>query len=37
MFITGRVLQGLCTSLLLIAAVPPLALGFGAASCARRR
>jgi predicted MFS family arabinose efflux permease len=26
-FITGRVLQGLCTSLLLIAAVPPLALG----------
>lgn len=29
MFIIGRVLQGLCTSLLLIAAVPPLALGFG--------
>jgi hypothetical protein len=29
MFITGRVLQGLCTSLLLIAAVPPLALSFG--------
>jgi MFS family permease len=29
MFIGGRVLQGLCTSLLLIAAVPPLALGFG--------
>jgi MFS family permease len=29
MFITGRVLQGFCTSLLLIAAVPPLALGFG--------
>jgi MFS family permease len=29
-FIAGRVLQGLCTSLLLIAAVPPLALGFGA-------
>ena len=29
MFITGRVLQGLCTSLLLIAAVPPLVLGFG--------
>jgi MFS family permease len=28
-FIAGRVLQGLCTSLLLIAAVPPLALGFG--------
>jgi MFS family permease len=27
-FITGRVLQGLCTSLLLIAAVPPLALGY---------
>lgn len=31
MFITGHVLQGLCTSLLLIAAVPPLALGFGVA------
>ncbi len=30
MFIVGHVLQGLCTSLLLIAAVPPLALGFGA-------
>ncbi|WP_375484351.1 MFS transporter [uncultured Jatrophihabitans sp.] len=30
MFIIGHVLQGLCTSLLLIAAVPPLALGFGA-------
>src|SRR6201996_4221563 len=29
MYITGHVLQGLCTSLLLIAAVPPLALGFG--------
>ena len=29
MFITGHVLQGLCTSLLLIAAVPPLAIGFG--------
>lgn len=29
MFIVGHVLQGLCTSLLLIAAVPPLALGFG--------
>ncbi|MFL5862912.1 MAG: MFS transporter [Solirubrobacteraceae bacterium] len=29
MFITGHVLQGLCTSLMLIAAVPPLALGFG--------
>ncbi|HLY49768.1 MAG TPA: MFS transporter [Solirubrobacteraceae bacterium] len=28
MYITGHVLQGLCTSLLLIAAVPPLALGF---------
>ncbi len=28
-FITGRVLQGVCTSLLLIAAVPPLALSFG--------
>ncbi len=31
MFIAGHVLQGLCTSLLLIAAVPPLALGYGAA------
>jgi MFS family permease len=31
MYITGHVLQGLCTSLLLIAAVPPLALGFPAA------
>jgi MFS family permease len=31
MFIVGHILQGLCTSLLLIAAVPPLALGFGAA------
>lgn len=29
MFIAGHVLQGLCTSLLLIAAMPPLALGFG--------
>jgi MFS family permease len=29
MFIAGHVLQGLCTSLVLIAAVPPLALGFG--------
>jgi MFS family permease len=29
MFITGHILQGLCTSLMLIAAVPPLALGFG--------
>jgi MFS family permease len=28
MYIAGHVLQGLCTSLLLIAAVPPLALGF---------
>ncbi|HTP22785.1 MAG TPA: MFS transporter [Solirubrobacteraceae bacterium] len=31
MFIVGHVLQGLCTSLMLIAAVPPLALGFGTA------
>jgi MFS family permease len=31
MFITGHVLQGLCTSLMLIAAVPPLALGYGTA------
>ncbi len=30
-FVAGHVLQGLCTSLLLIAAVPPLALGFGQA------
>ena len=30
MFVVGHILQGLCTSLLLIAAVPPLALGFGA-------
>jgi MFS family permease len=29
-YIAGHVLQGLCTSLLLIAAVPPLALGFPA-------
>jgi MFS family permease len=29
MFIAGHVLQGLCTSLMLIAAVPPLVLGFG--------
>src|SRR6201984_2968143 len=29
MFIAGHVMQGLCTTLLLIAAVPPLALGFG--------
>jgi hypothetical protein len=28
MYIGGRVIQGLCTSLLLIAAVPPLALGY---------
>jgi MFS family permease len=28
MFITGHIIQGLCTSLLLIAAVPPLALGY---------
>jgi MFS family permease len=28
MFIAGHILQGLCTSLLLIAAVPPLAIGF---------
>ena len=28
MYVAGRVLQGLCTSLLLIAAVPPLAIGF---------
>ncbi len=28
MFITGHIIQGLCTSLLLIAAVPPLAISF---------
>jgi MFS family permease len=28
MFIAGRVIQGLCTSLLLISAVPPLAIGY---------
>jgi nucleotide-binding universal stress UspA family protein/MFS family permease len=28
MFVIGHILQGLCTSLLLIAAVPPLAIGF---------
>ncbi|MDO8212157.1 MFS transporter [Conexibacter sp. CPCC 206217] len=28
MFITGHIIQGLCTSLLLIAAVPPLAIGY---------
>ncbi|MBN9620969.1 MAG: MFS transporter, partial [Actinobacteria bacterium] len=28
MYITGHVIQGLCTSMLLIAAVPPLAIGF---------
>ena len=37
MYITGRVIQGLCTSLLLIAAVPPLAIGYPATSCATRR
>jgi MFS family permease len=31
MFFVGHILQGLSTSLLLIAAVPPLALGFGSA------
>jgi MFS family permease len=31
MYTAGRVLQGLCTSLLLIAAVPPLAIGYPAA------
>jgi MFS family permease len=30
MFIAGRVIQGLCTSLLLISAVPPLAIGYPA-------
>src|ERR1700712_3779326 len=28
MYIAGHVIQGLCTSMLLIAAVPPLAIGF---------
>ncbi len=31
MFITGHILQGLCTSMLLIAAAPPLFLGYPAA------
>ena len=35
MFIAGRVIQGLCTSLLLIAAVPPLALGYPVDEAAR--
>ena len=30
MFIVGHVIQGLCTSLLLISAVPPLAIGYPA-------
>jgi MFS family permease len=30
MFITGHIIQGLCTSLLLISAVPPLAIGYPA-------
>src|SRR6202167_2725737 len=30
MFITGHIVQGLCTSLLLISAVPPLAIGYPA-------
>ncbi len=30
MFIAGHIIQGLCTSLLLIAAVPPLAIGYPA-------
>ena len=30
MYIAGHIIQGLCTSLLLIAAVPPLAIGFPA-------
>src|ERR1700728_3081936 len=30
MYIAGHILQGLCTSLLLIAAVPPLAIGYPA-------
>ena len=37
MFIAGHVLQGLCTSLLLIAAAPPLAIGFPAEQAARHR
>ena len=35
MYIAGRVIQGLCTSLLLIAAVPPLAIGYPRAQAAR--
>ncbi len=37
MYIAGHIIQGLCTSLLLIAAVPPLAIGFPTPSCATRR
>ena len=37
MFIAGHVLQGLCTSLMLIAAVPPLALGVRRREAARDR
>ena len=37
MYIAGHVLQGLCTSLLLIAAVPPLAIGYPGGEAARHR
>ena len=37
MYIAGQVLQGLCTSLLLIAAVPPLAIGYPAEQAAGHR
>ena len=37
MYIAGRVIQGLCTSLLLIAAVPPLSLGFPPQQAAHHR
>ena len=30
MYIAGHIIQGLCTSMLLIAAVPPLAIGLSA-------
>ena len=37
MFIAGHVIQGLCTSLLLIAAVPPLAIGYPGEQAPRHR
>ena len=34
MYFTGHILQGIATSMLLIAAVPPLAIGFPRDGCA---